>query len=152
MKRVITEFTQEGYDLMKQEYEALQEQRKHAVTQLSIARAQGDLSENAAYTAARRKLSSVDYQIRTLSRLLKSAVIIAKPTNGEIGLGSNVVVSDGTRTLSFCIVGGAESDLSKGKISQFSPLGKNLMHKKPGDSIVVSAPAGKIQYQILEVS
>lgn len=150
-KRYI-DFTKAGYDALKKKYEELQKERKAAVENLAIARAMGDLSENAAYTAARRKLSSVDYQIRSASRMLAQARIIEAPTNGSIGLGSTVTIQNQQGEQTFQIVGTAESDLHAGKLSQFSPLGKALMGKHTGAHITVYAPAGRMEYDVIHVT
>lgn len=151
IKRYV-EFTQAGFEELQKRHKQLHEERKLAVENLAIARAMGDLSENAAYTAARRKLSSVDYQIRSASRLLSQARIIETPTNGSIGLGSTVRLKTPSGEQTFQIVGTAESDLYNGKLSQFSPLGKALMGKNAGSTVQVYAPAGKMEYTITEVS
>lgn len=151
MKSKRIEFTNEGYIEIQQQLRDWEKKREDAVKELATARAMGDLSENAAYTAARRKLSGIDYQIRRLKMLIKNGVVIEKPTD-KIGLGSIVTIDDGTGPKQYTIVGTVESDLASGRLSQFSPIGKSLMGKKPGETVTVRIPAGEKSIQVIAIS
>jgi transcription elongation factor GreA len=144
-------FTKEGYDKLLHEKQQLEEQRVKAVTDLSIARDMGDRSENAAYKYARQKLSGIDRQLRFLNQQLRFAHVIEPRTDGIIGIGSKVTIDDGKTVKEYTIVGGYESDIVNGRISQFAPLGKALMGKKVGDTAHLHAPIGTIKYQITNV-
>lgn len=145
------QFTRDGHAKMEKELQELQLKRKDAVHNLAVARSMGDLSENAAYTAARRKLSAIDSQIRRMTHVLRHAEIVERTFNGFVELGCSVIVDDGNATRTFTIVGGYESDIMSGKISQFSPIGKALMGKKKGDKVYVHAPAGIAVYSIVDI-
>lgn len=139
--RTFIDVTEDGFKKLQMELTEWEAKREGAVKELSIARAMGDLSENAAYTAARRKLNGVDYQVRRLKRVLSQARVVAKPVD-TIGLGSVVTYSiDGT-ICTYEIVGSVESDIINGKLSQFSPVGKALVGKKLGDKINARTPSG----------
>ena len=152
IKRRRVEFTQSGYDSVVKEHAELSEKRKEAVQLLSIARDMGDRSENAAYQSARRKLSSIDAHLRRLTYLMRDALIIRPPSTEYVGLGSIVDVQIGEDKRTFTIVGGFESDIMSGKISQFSPIGKALMGKKKNDCIQIRVPAGIVMYTILNIA
>lgn len=144
-------FTKEGYENVKKEYEILSEKRKSAVQELSTARDMGDRSENAAYKSARWKLSSIDRKLRHLKNLIKFGDIIKPGPAGIVGIGSIVKVHDGAGEIEFIIVGGFESDISQGKISTNSPIGRALVRKKVGDAVTIEIPVGNITYRIIDV-
>lgn len=150
MKKTI-KFTKEGYDAMHKELDELQEKRKEAVRELAIARDMGDRSENGAYKAARWKLSGIDSRLRYLKKTLHFAEVVTPPPSGLIGIGSKVQLLCNDITNNYTIVGGHESDLTQGKLSCFSPIGKALMHHKEGDEVKVQTPAGEKVFRILKV-
>lgn len=147
--------TQEGLETLKKEYDELVKSRRpQVVKELAVAREQGDLSENGAYTAAKEELAFIDGRIEELESLLKQAVLIdeAHHNISAVDLGSKVTVKiDGRKEL-FTVVGEWEADPAEKKISHESPLGKALIGKKIGDEIAVEAPAGKMTYTIVSIS
>ncbi|MFW5703362.1 MAG: GreA/GreB family elongation factor [Patescibacteria group bacterium] len=151
MKSKRIEFTNEGYIEIQQQLRVWEKKRENAVEELATARAMGDLSENAAYTAARRKLSGIDYQIRRHKMLVKNGVVVEKPIDA-VGLGSLVTINDGTGEKTYTIVGTAESDLASGRLSQFSPIGRSLMGKKAGETVRVRIPAGERSITIITIA
>lgn len=112
----------------------------------------GDRSENAAYKSARWKLSGIDRRLKHLSNILKYGEVVSSTVPGVISIGSTVIVHDGTDEKTFSIVGGYESDTLQGKISNASPIGKALIGKKMGDSMNITTPAGKLHYEIVEIT
>lgn len=145
-------FTRDGLKKIEKEHDELVHSRKDAVHHLGVARAMGDLSENAAYTAARRKLSTLDGQIRRLAQVLRNAEVVDVEFKGYVELGCSVTIDDGKTQRTFMIVGGYESDIVHNKLSQFSPIGKSLMGKKKGDTVIVAAPGGITKYQVVDVT
>lgn len=145
------QFTKEGYEKVRKEHEELQTQRKQAVKELATASAMGDRSENAAYKVARQKLGAIDRQIRHTAMLLRFGIVVEREFTGKVDIGCKVMVDNGTETKEYTIVGGYESDLSTGKISCFSPIGKTLMHKKLGDIVSVEIPAGVLKLTIKNI-
>jgi len=150
MKTIL--YTKGGYeDLLKQKA-TLDEQRKDAVKEVTRASELGDRSENAAYKYGKQRLRSIDSQLRFINNQLRWAKVIEPRTDGVIGIGSKVTVDDGTSQKVFTIGGGYESDLSKGRISQYSPLGKALFGRKVGDICSMNVPAGTLQYKVIEIN
>lgn len=147
--------TKDGLEELKAEYEELtKKKRPDVVARLAAARDQGDLSENAEYSAARDELSFVDGRIDELEELLRQVEIIEEPKAGGkkvVTLGSTVTVHLGKKQEDFTVVGEWEADPAEKKISDQSPLGKALIGKAIGEKIEVEAPAGKILYTILSV-
>ncbi len=148
--------TKEGYEELKREYnELVKEKRPAVIERVAQARAMGDLSENSEYHAAKDELSLIDGRIEELSEIMKNTAIIEEQAgNGSIGvvqLGSRVKVSVGDKHEVFTLVGEWEADPRAKKISHESPLGKALIGKEIGQNVEVTAPAGKINYTIVEV-
>lgn len=146
--------TKDGLTDLKKEYEDLTKvKRPEVVSRVSAARDQGDLSENAEYTAAREELSFLDGRIDELEELLKEVVLIKDEGHASklVNLGSKVTVKVDGRKEEYTVVGEFEADPMAKKISHESPLGKALIGKKIGETIEVQAPVGKITYTILTV-
>ncbi len=144
--------TRSGYDTLVAEKNKRMSERPDAVEQLRLAREMGDLSENGYYKAARARLSFLDAQIRRLDRQIRHSIITVKNTNGIVGVGSTITVESDEKTMTFSVVGSAESDPDKSAISSISPLGRQLMGRKSGDTVTIHAPAGIKNYTIKDVS
>lgn len=132
-------------NLMNVEYPRIREE-------LSEARAQGDLSENAGYRAARRAQGKAISRIRFLQKVLEHSRIIDRNSlpKDRISLLSKVEFTHlGTgRKMTYTIVSHHEMDLEHGKLSCNSPIGLALMGRKAGETVEVDAPAGKFQIRI----
>lgn len=134
--------TQEGLEELKKEYENLVHVVKNEVIEdLKAARAQGDLSENADYDAARDRQAQVEARIRDLEVMLDNIEIIKeKKGNSKIvKLGSTVEIEDlETKEVeTFIIVGSVEADPLQGKLSNATPLAMAMMDKKVGATVEV---------------
>ncbi len=117
---------------------------------------QGDLSENADYTAAKEEQGFLEGRIQKLERMLAEVVILDESSSakqGSVRLGSRVVVrEDGVTDIeSFQIVGPAEADPTSGKISNASPLGQALIGKRTGATVKVNAPGGVTVFKIVRI-
>lgn len=146
--------TKDGLSDLKKEYEELAKvKRPEIVSRVTAARDQGDLSENAEYTAAREELAFIDGRIDELEELLKEVIIIQDSNHSHktVSLGSKVMVKIDGRKEEYTVVGEFEADPMEKKISHESPLGKALIGKKVGETIEVEAPAGKIVYTVVSV-
>lgn len=148
--------TKEGLEDLQKEYEELTKvKRPEILDRVSQARNQGDLSENAEYTAARDELSFIDGRIEEIDELLKQVTVISDTTKGgvnaAVALGSKVTVKIGAKEELFTVVGEWEADPANKKISHESPLGKALLGKKKGEKVEVDAPAGKVMYTVVTV-
>lgn len=119
---------------------------------IAEARDLGDLKENAEYHAAKEKQSIVEGRIGQLQGIIAGATIVDIDTieSDKIVFGATVKLFDIEKdtTVTYQIVGTDESDTSKGKISFTSPLGKALIGKEEGDTIIVKAPKGDIEYEV----
>jgi transcription elongation factor GreB len=148
--------SKEGFEKFKAEWESLKYIERPAMQkQVSDAAAEGDRSENAAYTYGRMRLREIDRRLRQLDKLLDGARIVEKkaPTDGSIRFGAQIQLKEEKteKMKTFSIVGGEEIDPLQGKISMKSPLGSSLLGKKAGEKIVVKTPRGELTYVILEV-
>ncbi|MEH0019089.1 MAG: transcription elongation factor GreA [Desulfobacter sp.] len=148
--------TTQGFQALKKELERLKTvERPENIKSIEVARAHGDLSENAEYHAAKEKQSFIEGRIGELSYKIGNAKIIDPETvpKDVIRFASRVLVEnlDSEEEIEYMIVGADEADIKKGKISVSSPLGSALIGKEPGEEAVVQAPGGKRIYEIIEI-
>ncbi len=150
-----TFLTREGLKNLEQELHHLQTVRRHEVAErLHAAMEEGDIDENAEYDDAKNEQAFVEGRILTLEMMLKNAVLIDDKTanNDEVGLGAKITIVEGDNPPEvYHLVGAAEADPTKGKISNESPLGKALLGKHIGDQVEIEAPAGRITFQIVSI-
>ncbi len=142
--------TQESFDGLKARLQYLETVARKEVSQkISVARDFGDLSENAEYSAAREEQAQIEGEILEIKVKLDNAKILApeKVDKSVIGVGCKVKISEIAtgRELEYTIVGTVEVDIKNGKISNESPIGKELMNKKQGDIITVRDKKFKIE-------
>lgn len=150
--------TKHGAELLKEELQRLKTKDRPAVINaISEARAQGDLSENAEYDAAKERQSFVEGRIAELEGKMSAAQII-DPTlldaEGRIVFASTVHLEDlgSGEKVTYQIVGEDEADLKHHKVSITSPIARALIGKYAGDVVEVNAPSGIREYEVLEVS
>jgi transcription elongation factor GreA len=149
--------TVRGAEKLRSELQRLKTVERHAVIQaIAEARAQGDLSENAEYEAAKDKQGFIEGRILELESTLAAAQII-DPANleadGRVVFGATVDLEDednGTQ-VTYQIVGDDEADLKQGLISISSPIARSLIGKEAGDSTEFQAPGGTKSYEIVNV-
>lgn len=146
--------TKERLEELKEELESFKtEKRLDVADKLKRAKEFGDLSENSEYLAAREEQANTERRIEDLEEIIRNAVIIQKSINKDIiDVGSGVEVRRGNEPLKFQIVGSEEAKPENGLISNESPLGRELLGHKVGDSVVVEAPNGKVEYKIFKIS
>ncbi|TCK60530.1 transcription elongation factor GreA [Seleniivibrio woodruffii] len=148
--------TTEGYATLKKELERLKSvDRKEIVLAIEEARSHGDLSENAEYDAAKERQGMIEARIAELeSKMGRFQVIDTSSLSGEkIVFGATVVIEnvETSEKKKYKIVGPDEANISKGTVSIMSPLARALVNKKAGDDVIVQAPGGDIEYEIIEV-
>ena len=149
--------TVRGADLLRQELHRLKHvERPSVITAISEARAQGDLSENADYDAAKERQGFIEGRILELESKLSNAQVIDPKTvnaDGRVVFGSTVDLEDldAGKQVTYQIVGDDEADIAQGLISVSSPIARSLIGKSPGDVAVVQAPGGRREYEILDV-
>lgn len=154
MIKKLFHMTKEGVAELQAELNELVAQRSDIADRIRIAREQGDLSENAEYSAAKDEQERTETRIAELEGILKNAKIIKKPAgDSKVQLGSTVKLKDGgSKTKEFQVVGTVEADPLNGKISDESPIGKALMGKKVGDEVEIKTPAETATYKVVEIS
>lgn len=146
-----------GAEMLKAELHNLKTVQRPAVIQaIAEARAQGDLSENAEYDAAKERQGFIEGRIKEIESKLAHAQIIDPKTldaDGRIVFGATVELEDleSGETVTYQIVGEDEADIKANKISISSPLARALIGKHAGDTASVQAPGGVRQYEILDV-
>lgn len=149
--------TKRGAEMLKEELHRLKTKERPAVINaISEARAQGDLSENAEYDAAKEKQSFIEGRIAELEGKLSAAQIIDPTTldaEGRVVFAATVHLEDleSGQKVQYQIVGEDEADLKELKISVTSPIARALIGKYAGDVVEVNAPSGPREYEILEV-
>jgi len=143
--------TQTGLEKLKRALGCLGKKRAHLVQEMEAARQEGDLAENSAYHQLREDVAVVTTQMAEVEEKLIGAKVVKKTTNGAVNIGSKVKVQINGLVKDLEIVGDGEADPMSGKTSYQSPLGACLIGKKKGESVEIEAPAGKIQYLILEI-
>ena len=149
--------TRRGAEKLKEELQRLKSVDRHAVIQaIAEARAQGDLSENAEYDAAKDKQGFIEGRIAELEGKLAAAQVIDPSTldaGGKVVFGATVDLEDednGTKA-TYQIVGDDEADLKLGLISISSPIARALIGKEAGDVAEVQAPGGVKSWEIVHV-
>ena len=147
-------FTKEGQKKLMEELEDRKGRIRQEIAQsIKEAKEQGDLSENAEYSEAKRNQNENESRIGEIEALLKDSVVATKHRKSDyVEIGSELTVKIGSKEMTFYIVGSNEVDPAQGKISHESPLGSAFMGKKKGDKIEIQAPAGKIKYEIVSVA
>jgi transcription elongation factor GreA len=148
--------TRDGFQRLKAELEHLKSVERPAVIRaIEDARAHGDLSENAEYEAAKERQGFIENRVSELDFKLGNADVIdpTETPKDRVVFASQVVLEnvDSGEEVEYRLVGPDESDISAGLISVTSPLGRAMLGKKPGDEVVLQAPAGKRVYELVEI-
>jgi len=147
--------TAEGAARLKKELENLKgPAREQLAKRLRAAIQQGDLSENADYTAAKEEQGFLEGRIQELERVLRYAVIIEEldRSNHEVMVGSHVTIQEADYPPeTYHLVGPKEADPRQGRISHESPIGRALMGKRVGETADAETPAGMITFKILTI-
>jgi transcription elongation factor GreA len=126
--------------------------RQDIANAIKEAKEQGDLSENAEYSEAKRQQAENEARIAELEYLLKEAQVVSYDRNsGVVQMGSKVKVKWNGSEMDFQIVGSNEASPSEFKISNESPMGKAFMSHKKGEKVEVDTPGGRMKYTILDV-
>ena len=132
------------------------ELRNELPKEILKARAHGDLSENAEYHAAKERQSFVSARLGQLQSRLRefSMIDLSKLPRDRVGLGSHVVVLDLTKDaeITYSLVTSEEADVTHGKISTSSPIGKGLLGKRVGDTVKIQIPDGVREMEILSLT
>ncbi|HWJ58445.1 MAG TPA: transcription elongation factor GreA [Sphingomicrobium sp.] len=144
----------EGHAMMNDELKRLKLERPDIIEAIEVARAHGDLSENAEYHAAKERQGQIEAMIADLEdRLSRAMVIDPKTLSGEkVVFGATVTLLDeDEKKVKYQLVGQAEADAKVGRISYNSPLGRALIGRTKGEDVEVSTPSGDRYYEIAKV-
>lgn len=149
--------TKQGFEKLKKDLETLRNVSiPENIRDIEVARAHGDLSENAEYAAAKERQSYLHGKLQELENNLASCNII--PLTGinsdKVVFGCYVIIvdSEGGEEIKYQLVGPFESDINQNKISVTSPIGKALIGKKIDNEIIVKTPGGTRNFQIIDIS
>ena len=149
--------TEEGLQNLKDElHKAKTTDRQQIAQDIAEARAQGDLSENAEYDAAKEAQGHLEARIAKLEETLANARVVdeSEVDASKVRILSTVKVMNHkvNKEQSYTIVSAEEADFKTGRISVTSPIGKGLLGKALGDTVTINAPAGKVRFEILDIS
>lgn len=150
--------TYEGLKKLEDELEDLKvNKRKEVSEKIKEAREQGDLSENAEYDAAKDEQRDIEARIEEIEKILKNAEVVLEEEadSDKVSIGCKVVILDCefNEEFEYKIVGSTEANSLKGKISNESPVGKALIGKTAGESVVFETEDGEtIEYKVLSIS
>lgn len=148
--------THEGLEELEKELEHLKvNKRKDIAQKLKEARAQGDLSENAEYDAAKDEQRDIEARIEAIENILKNAEVVTADDvdDTKINIGCHIVIHDFAydEDLEFSIVGSTQANSMKGKISNESPLGAALIGHEVGDVVEVEMGEEVSKYKVLDI-
>jgi transcription elongation factor GreA len=144
--------TPEGFQELKDELDKLIKARPVLADAIRVAREFGDLSENEEYSSRREDQARNEARIAELETIIASAEIIKNSAqNNQVVLGSKVVLKSNKTKKEFQIVGTVEADPSENKISDESPIGRELIGKKKGDKVVIKTTKDTFEYEIISI-
>jgi len=149
-----TYISEEGLKNLKEELRLLKTQKRREIAdRIEEAKKFGDLSENAEYAEALSAQEEMERRIAEIEELLKKTVLFKKGKSDKdyIDVGSTAEVKFGNVTKIFTIVGSEEANPDEGRISNESPLGMSLLHKKVGDAVEFKTPSKNIKYNITKI-
>jgi transcription elongation factor GreA len=147
--------TKEGLRQLEEELDQLVNVRRNEVAErIRQSRDFGDISENAEYAQAKNEQSLVEGRIQTLEGMIRNAVLIEDEprAKGIVAVGAKVTVDTEEGKETYAIVGAAEADPLKGRISNESPLGRALLGHRAGDEVEWTSPSGTSRVKVLSVS
>lgn len=150
-------YTKEGLERLKKELNDLRTKgRTDIAKQIAEARDKGDLSENAEYDAAKDAQGLLELKIAKLEEVVGNARVIDESAldTSKVSILSKVKIKNkkNNMTVTYTLVSEEEADLKSNKISIKSPIGKGLMGKKVGETALVQAPVGNMEFEILDIS
>ena len=148
-----TFLTPEGHKKLEEELEMRKREMRQKIAEIiKEAKEQGDLSENAEYTEAKRQQADNERRIMELENIIRTSQVSSFDKKSKVvQMGSRVAVKFNGEEQAFDIIGSNEADPLNGRVSNESPIGKALLGKKAGEKAMVQTPSGEKEYRILEV-
>lgn len=149
--------TKAGFEKLKKDLEILKNKSiPENIRDIEVARAHGDLSENAEYTAAKERQSFLHGKVQELENnlALSNVIVLRGQTSDKVVFGCYVTIadSDDGEEIKYQLVGPFESDINQNKISVTSPIGKAMIGKTIGSEINVQTPGGSRNFEIIDIS
>ena len=149
--------TQGGFDKVKADWEELKSNgRQEAARAIAEARAQGDLSENAEYDAAKDAQGLLELKISELEQIISNARIIDESLldDSKVAILSNVTIKNlkTGKEITYKLVSETEADARQFKISVTSPIGQGLLGKIRGEVALVTTPGGQMEFEVIEIT
>lgn len=146
-----------GNEKLRDELEQLERVERHAVIKaIEVARAHGDLSENAEYHAAKERQGMIEGRILELKDKLGRAEVIdcSQVTTERAVFGTVITLMDmdTDEEFTYQLLGPEEADVKKGSISVLSPLGRAILGKEVGDDVVTKTPGGVREFEVVEIN
>jgi len=153
----VSYYTEEGLNKLKEELNHLKSvERPNISKQIAEARDKGDLSENAEYDAAKEAQGLLELKIAKLGAVVGNARVMDEKNIdiSQVSVLSKVKIKNKKNgaLITYTLVSEEEADLKSGKISVQSPIGKGLLGKKVGESTEIKVPAGKVEFEIQDIS
>lgn len=145
------DLTKEYKDKLEADQKKYNKLQEEILIRVQAAREMGDLSENGAYKYAKFELGNVRRELKRINFLLRFGVIKETNNDGTADFGSMIKLKNSDREMNFMLVSEHEADPSQKKLSVDSPYGKAVIGKRVGDMIKVEAPAGVIEFEIIEI-
>jgi transcription elongation factor GreA len=144
----------EGYRQLTEDAKRLKQERPEVIDAIEVARAHGDLSENAEYHAAKERQGQIEAMLMDIEDRLSRALVIDPATlsGDKVVFGATVtLIDEEDKKVRYQLVGQTEADARVGRISYNSPLGRALIGRQKGDEVDVSTPAGDRSYEIAKI-
>lgn len=146
-----------GYQILRDELKRLEKvDRIEVVKAIEVARAHGDLKENAEYHAAKERQGHIEGRIMELKDKLGRAEVIncmEVPTSRAVfGTVVSLLDLETDDTIRYQLLGTEEADVKKGSISVFSPLGRSILGKEVGDEVTTKTPGGVREFEVIEIA
>jgi transcription elongation factor GreA len=156
MSSKVSYYTEDGLNKLKNELNHLKTKgRSQIAAQIAEARDKGDLSENAEYDAAKDAQGLLELKISKLEEIVSNARLLDESTidTSKASILTKVKIKNKKtgHIVEYTLVSEEEADLKSGRISLKSPIGKALLGKETGDTVIVDVPAGKIEFEILDI-
>jgi transcription elongation factor GreA len=144
----------EGYRQLTEDAKRLKQERPEVIDAIEVARAHGDLSENAEYHAAKERQGQIEAMLADIEDRLSRALVIDPTTlsGNKVVFGATVtLIDEEDKKVRYQLVGQTEADARVGRISYNSPLGRALIGRQKGEEVDVSTPAGDRSYEIAKI-
>jgi transcription elongation factor GreA len=144
----------EGYQQLAEDVKRLKMERPEVIEAIEVARAHGDLSENAEYHAAKERQGQIEAMLADIEDRLSRALVIDPTTlsGDKVVFGATVtLIDEEDKKVRYQLVGQTEADARVGRISYNSPLGRALIGRQKGEEVDVSTPAGDRSYEIAKI-